>query len=126
MAGKEWLFKEGESGNPVGRPKGSCNKTTAEIREALQLIYSKNLERLQADLDSMTGFQRQQILSRLVDKILPNLQKNEMTGETSQAIKISVEWVGEKKVEDKPNELDFESGLNVPLALPEPPLELSF
>lgn len=26
-------FKKGESGNPVGRPKGSLNKTTNEIRE---------------------------------------------------------------------------------------------
>ena len=28
-------FKKGESGNPDGRPKGSLNKTTNEIREVI-------------------------------------------------------------------------------------------
>jgi len=28
-------FKKGESGNPEGRPKGSLNKTTNEIREVI-------------------------------------------------------------------------------------------
>tara|TARA_B110000908_G_C9857569_1_gene272659 strand:- start:109 stop:387 length:279 start_codon:yes stop_codon:yes gene_type:complete len=28
-------FKKGESGNPEGRPKGSLNKTTNEIRELI-------------------------------------------------------------------------------------------
>jgi len=28
-------FKKGESGNPEGRPKGSLNKTTKDIRELI-------------------------------------------------------------------------------------------
>ena len=35
-------FKKGESGNPVGRPKGSLNKTTQEIREQITQAIDTN------------------------------------------------------------------------------------
>jgi hypothetical protein len=31
-------FKKGESGNPEGRPKGSLNKTTNDIRELISKV----------------------------------------------------------------------------------------
>ena len=33
------LFKEGESGNPAGRPKGSLNKSTKAVKEALEEAF---------------------------------------------------------------------------------------
>ena len=35
-------FKKGESGNPVGRPKGSLNKVTQEIREQITQAIDTN------------------------------------------------------------------------------------
>ena len=35
-------FKKGESGNPVGRPKGSLNKTTQELREQITQAIDTN------------------------------------------------------------------------------------
>ena len=34
-------FKKGESGNPIGRPKGSLNKTTQELREQITQAIEK-------------------------------------------------------------------------------------
>ena len=36
-------FKEGQSGNPNGRPKGKTNKTTAKIRDAYQKLEEDTL-----------------------------------------------------------------------------------
>lgn len=85
-------FKQGKE-KTGGRIKGiSVNKTTAEIREALQLIYSQNLQRLQEDLDAMGPFQRQQILDKLNSKFLPTLSKSENTNENSGSMTIKVEY----------------------------------
>ena len=35
-------FKKGESGNPIGRPKGSLNKATQELREQITQAIDTN------------------------------------------------------------------------------------
>ena len=36
-------FKKGESGNPKGRPEGSENKISKNIKDMLQNVYDGNL-----------------------------------------------------------------------------------
>ncbi|WP_420832395.1 DUF5681 domain-containing protein [Paraflavitalea pollutisoli] len=38
-------FKKGQSRNPNGRPKGSLNKSTMEIREVLSLLAVNNIKK---------------------------------------------------------------------------------
>ena len=40
-------FKPGESGNPSGRPKGTANKATTEIKEAYINLIHGNLHEIQ-------------------------------------------------------------------------------
>lgn len=85
-----------EKGNPKpensGRKKGTPNKTTAEIRNILQNVYENNLTRLEADLDKMSPFQRQQTLERISNKFLPNLTKNENDNTHSGEVEIIVSY----------------------------------
>src|SRR4051812_6510944 len=113
MSNEATQFKPGEG----GRPKGAVNKTTAEIREALQAIYTKNLVKLESDLEKMTPFQRQQILDKLSNKFLPNLTKNENETMTSGEIKISIQY-GTATPTPTPVKLDEPK-------LIEPPLDLA-
>jgi len=50
MAGK---YKPGQSGNPIGRPKGLPNKATASAREAIAVFVDGNAGRLQGWLDKI-------------------------------------------------------------------------
>ena len=46
-------FEKGQSGNPSGRPKGSKNRSTTEMREALACLVNKNIEKLDGWLDQI-------------------------------------------------------------------------
>ena len=42
-------FIKGESGNPMGRPKGSLNRNTARLRELISGFLNSNFETISAD-----------------------------------------------------------------------------
>lgn len=67
-------LKKGVVLNPNGRPKGSPNKSTTEIRNAFQLLVSQNIEQLQNDLSKMTPDKRVSYIIKLSEFILPKLQ----------------------------------------------------
>lgn len=77
------MFKPGQSGNPNGRPKGSRNKHTEDIRSAYQNLVEMNLE-------NMTGWIREiaandparamDTMIKLSEYILPRLARQELTG----------------------------------------------
>ena len=48
---KEHLWKKGESGNPEGRPAGTPNKATTEIKEAYVNLIHGNLGEIQGWLN---------------------------------------------------------------------------
>ena len=73
--------RKGQTGNPNGRPIGSPNKTTAEIRNAFQLLVSNNIDTLQADLDCMKPTERVKAMLELMKFVLPTLRAVEITEE---------------------------------------------
>ena len=67
-------MKPGTTNNPNGRPKGQPNKTTAELRQALSLIVSDNIEKMQTCLESIAKTNPAKALElyiRLADLIIP-------------------------------------------------------
>lgn len=69
------MFTKGVSGNPAGRPKGSENESTSQVREAITLIVNNNLEQLQEDIASLTPSQRIKAIIALMEYITPKLNR---------------------------------------------------
>lgn len=90
MANKATQFQPGNPGG--GRPKGSPNRTTGQMKAIMKDLVDSRLEQLALDLDSMAPFQRAQILLKLNRVNMAELSKNENTDEVSGQIKISVSY----------------------------------
>jgi len=63
--------KKGTVNNPNGRPKGTPNKSTDELRTLLQNFIDDNMETLQADFDKLEPKDRLNFIDRLLKHVLP-------------------------------------------------------
>ena len=64
-------FERGKSGNPDGRKKGTPNRTTEEVRQALLKLLDENLDQLRKDLKTMKPRDRATILITLAKHCTP-------------------------------------------------------
>lgn len=65
-----------------GRPKGSTNVATKEIRERFNLLVENNIEKLQEDITSLEPFQRIKVIIELSKFILPTLKSIDIAATT--------------------------------------------
>lgn len=61
-----------------GRKAGTPNKTTAELREAINQIISDNIETLQDDISSLAPKDRIKFIIDLINYVLPKIQSVEL------------------------------------------------
>jgi len=69
----------------AGRPKGSPNKTTREIREGFQILIENNLDKLEGWLIKVAEKDPARALEltvKLTDFIIPKLSRTEITEKT--------------------------------------------
>ena len=76
-------FQKGDIGNPAGRPLGSKNRSTQQIKEAYQNLLEGNLENMNIWLSELAEEDRGRALEymlKLSEYILPKLSRQEVTG----------------------------------------------
>lgn len=75
--------ENGKIKKSAGRPKGSKNKTTEEIREKFQLLIENNLEQLEDDLKDLKPKDRINCITDLASYVLPKMKATEISGHLS-------------------------------------------
>ena len=72
-------FIKGKSGNPNGRPKGATNNNIKDLRERIKLLLDSQFEQIITDLNNLEPKDRINAYVRLIEYVLPKLQRTEYT-----------------------------------------------
>ncbi len=76
MENRNHLFQPGQSGNPMGRPKGSPNQTTAMVRQLFADILENEQDNFREALERLRQESPKdyvQVLTKLSQKFLPDM-----------------------------------------------------
>lgn len=76
-------WKEGQSGNPNGRPIGSTNQINNEIRDAFAMLLQSQIPNLQDWLNRAAQrdpIKALDLFTKISERFVPSLQRTEITG----------------------------------------------
>lgn len=97
-------FKPGKSGNPGGRPKGTSNKSAAELRGHVSRLWSDLYDQVLQDIRQLKPRERVQALVALTEYVLPKLQRQETVVDVSKMTAAEIDTLVQKIIEATPDE----------------------
>ena len=92
-------FKKGVSGNPNGRPKGSVNKTTSDMKDILNHALFGDADSIIEDMAKLEPRDRLMMKAKFAPFILPTLKSvdNNITTGKDVSLGFSIEYKDEFK-----------------------------
>lgn len=99
--------KKGQTGNPNGRPKGTPNKVTTELRSWIAQLIDNNRDQLERDLKKLGPRERWAVIEKLMQYTIPRLQnvegKFDLNNLTEEQLDIVIDrLLDEQKRKDQP------------------------
>lgn len=86
MATKDTRIKKGEVRNPNGRPKGSPNKATAQLRELITKLVEREFENVDTLLLQLEPKERAKFITDLLKYAVPALSSISMEATVDQKV----------------------------------------
>lgn len=83
---------KGKTNNPNGRPKGSANRVTTEMRQWIRNLIESRKDLLKADFEMLDAAERWRLTEKLIQYIMPKMQHLNAN--------ISVEDLTEEQIND--------------------------
>jgi hypothetical protein len=72
-------FKKGKSGNPTGRPKGTPNKISGELRDSMAEFLQGEFEDLKSKIKRMNIGDRMKFFVDVLPYVVPKLQSTSLS-----------------------------------------------
>jgi hypothetical protein len=76
-------LKKGTTNNPAGRPAGTPNKVTQELRERIKNFLEDNWPQIEQDFSALDPEKRFLLFEKLLQYAVPRLQSTEISFEGS-------------------------------------------
>ena len=91
MANK--ISKSIENLNRAGRPKGSANKTTSELKQAIAAFTSNNADKIDAWINEVDDpAKRLDLYFKALEYTMPKLARQEVVGDEQKPVRMVVSW----------------------------------
>jgi len=84
---------KGMTNNPNGRPKGSENRITKEVKDKINKLLADNFMNFQKDLEVLEPKDRLQVLLSLLPYVVPKLQSSSVKNENTEFQKVIIEGI---------------------------------
>lgn len=96
-------FEKGKSGNPNGRKSGTPNRVTSDLRQRILGLLDKNFDSLEADIKDLEPRERVNAWTKLLEYVVPKLQRTETVIDLSQLSDSEIEILFEKAMAKNEN-----------------------
>ena len=105
------MFKPGESGNPNGRPKGTKNQFTLELKNAFKMVLTNKMPELEQWIDRIAledPARATEIVIKLTERFLPRIAQTQVTNDKGENLFKDITFSFGKPLhkDDQPDETD--------------------
>lgn len=90
-------IKRGAVLNPAGRPKGSKNKTTSDVKEFLTSFIGKELENIQSYIDKLEPKDKLDFIVKLLPYVVSKEKESIEISDTPKDTPVIIQFVKQKE-----------------------------